>query len=147
MDTSNPNKRQRSFHSSVPDSCGLVCQICEPEHSPSLTADSGTAGDELINYNAAPGFSIFDSGATGHASSVHELGQLRAEEPEAFTEIDENRRKVMGFGGGTQTFPSLGVCTQSPSVGPMSHTPIEWGVSNNTQSNQPDKTPPLILFS
>ena len=49
----------------------------------------------------------------------------------------------MGFGGGTQTF-FLGVCTQSPSKGPMSHTPIEWGVRNNTNSNKPDKTPPLI---
>ena len=52
----------------------------------------------------------------------------------------------MGFGGGTQTF-SLGVCTQTPSTGPMARRPIEWDVSNNTHSNRPDKTPPLIPIS
>ena len=82
----------------------MVCQLREPEHSPSLTAESDSIDDELINYHAEPGFGIFDSGATGHAISVHELDQLRAEEPDAFTEIDDTRRKVMGFGGGTQTF-------------------------------------------
>ena len=52
----------------------------------------------------------------------------------------------MGFGGGAQTF-SLGVCTQTPSTGPMARRPIEWDVSNNTHSNRPDKTPPLIPIS
>ena len=115
-----------------------MCQVCEPEHAPSLTADSEPVGDELINDHLEPGFGMFDSGASSHAISAFELNQLHAEEPEAFTEIDETRRKVMGFDGGTQTFP-LGVCT-----GPMSHMPIEWGVSNNTNSSKPDKAPPLI---
>ena len=99
VDTSNSSKRQRSVHS-----FGDLCQICDSEHSPFLTVGSDTADDELINYHVEPGFGIFDSGATGHAISAHELDQLRAEEPEAFTEIDEGRRKVMCFGGGTQTF-------------------------------------------
>ena len=128
-------KRQRSFQ---PYDC--VCQVCEPERSPSLTADSEPADDEPISDHVEPGFGIFDSGASGHAISAHELNQHRAEEPEAFTEIGESRRKVMSFGGGAQTF-SLGVCTHSPSTGPMSHKPIEWDVSNNAQSNRPDNPP------
>ena len=143
MGTCHSSELQRSFHSYVPGSCGLVCQIREPEHSPPLTADSNSLDDELINDHVEPGFGIFDSGATGHAISVHELDQLRAEKPDAFTDIDETRSNVMGFGGGTRTF-SLGVCTDNPSAGPMSHKPIEWDVSNNTQSNRPDRTPPLV---
>ena len=117
-----------------------VCQVHEPEHTPSLTTDTSTVDEEAVNFRGEPGFGIFDSGATGPVISAYELKNLRAEEPEAFSEIDESRRKVMGFGGGTQTF-SLGVCTQSPTRGPMAHKPIERDVSNNTQSNRPDKTP------
>ena len=138
MDTTQPNTRQRSLHSSYPDSCGMACRSCEPTHSPSLTVNSNSVDDELISYHVEPGFGIFDSGATGHAISVHELDHLRAEDPDASTEVDEARRKVMGLGGGTQT-RSLGVCTHNPTVGPMSHKPIEWDVSNNTHSNTPDK--------
>ena len=89
-----------------------MCQVSELEYSPSLTTDSEPIDEEAINFRGEPGFGIFDSDATGPAISAFELDQLRAEEPEAFTDTDASRRKVMGFGGGTQTF-SLGVCTPS----------------------------------
>ena len=133
-----PLKQQHRPRAST-DSYGYVCQIRDPEYSPSLTADSKPSDEEVISYHVRPGFGIFDTGATGHAISAHELTQLRSEEPGAFTDIGESRRKAMGFGGGTQTY-SLGVCTQRPTEGPMSRHPIKWDACNNQSSDKPDKT-------
>ena len=124
MDTTSPGKRQRTFHSYSHYASSYVCQVIDPEYSPLLTISSNPDSEEAVNFRGEPGFGIFDSGATGPAISAFELKQLRDEEPESFTEIDENRRKIMGFGGGTQAY-SIGVCTQKPTKGPISRRPIE----------------------
>ena len=60
-------------------------------------ADSSVEDEELINYHVEEGYGIFDTGATGHAISEHELNRLIDEEPESFSAIDSSRRKVMGL--------------------------------------------------
>ena len=112
MGVVSPGKRQRTFHAYDQRPSSYVCQVHEPQYSSSLMTFSNSLGEETIDFRSEPGLGIFDSGATGSAISAFEPRQLRAEEPEAFTEIDENHRKMFGFGGGAQTL-SIGVCTHS----------------------------------
>ena len=67
------------------------------------------------------GYAIFDSGATGHAISKFQLDLLREDDPSLISEIDPDRRKLLGFGGGTNTV-SLGVATHKVTHGPLSYS-------------------------
>ena len=66
-------------------------------------------------YHVEPGDGTFGTGATGNAVSKAKLEKLTEEDPDAFGSLDPDRRKLIGFGGGSKTF-SLRVCPHTISI-------------------------------
>ena len=58
-------------------------------------------------YSVSRGDGIFDTGATGNAISKVQLEKLMEGDPSDFGEIDSDRVRVIGFGGGAKVL-SLG---------------------------------------
>ena len=97
----------------------------------------------MVMYSIEQGFGIFDTGASGFAVSKYSLDTLESEEPDSFGELDTHRRKLMGFGGGTNTY-SLGMKPQTVKEGPLRGLTLDWDVTDNP--NTSDKTPHSYLI-
>ena len=70
-----------------------------------LSSSSGPHTEpELTMYSIELRFGSSDTGAPGYAVSKHSLEFLHNEEPDSFSALDTDRRKVVVFGGGAKTY-------------------------------------------